>query len=552
MRISAASTGTAGGNRAGDLLAGLSLAGLLLPEAVAYSSIANLPPHMGIIALLAGLACYALLGSSRFAIVSATSSSAAVLAAATATMAIGDPAHRVVLAAGLVLLTGVFFLVAGMARMGNITDFIAKPVMRGFTFGLAIVIIVKQLPKVFGVHPQHGELMPLVAELFGHVGAWNPVAVAVGAIALALLFLLARLKSVPGAMIVIALGIAASRWLDLSHYGVGLVGPIILQRPALTWPQLARADWIQLAELAVAMVMILYAESYGSIRSFAMKHGDTVEPNRDLLALGAANVFSGLLQGIPVGAGYSATSANEAAGATSRWAGAIAAIAVFIVVMALLSWVALTPEPVLAAIVIHAVSHTLKPATLRPYFQWRRDRLVVVAAVLGVLLLGVLDGLMAAIGISILMLLRRLADSRLSILGQLGQGHDFVRIDLHPEARPVAGILILRPEEPLFFANAEKILGQARRHINDAAQPVRAIILSLEESPDLDSSSLEALRDFAGFVHAGGKILLLARLKNSVQDILKRADVAGLPPSAIMDLSVDDAVAAVAAIQEVS
>ncbi|MFJ3044761.1 SulP family inorganic anion transporter [Herbaspirillum chlorophenolicum] len=552
MRISAASTGTAGGNRAGDLLAGLSLAGLLLPEAVAYSSIANLPPHMGIIALLAGLACYALLGSSRFAIVSATSSSAAVLAAATATMAIGDPAHRVVLAAGLVLLTGVFFLVAGMARMGNITDFIAKPVMRGFTFGLAIVIIVKQLPKVFGVHPQHGELMPLVAELFGQVGAWNPVAVAVGAIALALLFLLARLKSVPGAMIVIALGIAASRWLDLSHYGVGLVGPIVLQRPALTWPQLARADWIQLAELAVAMVMILYAESYGSIRSFAMKHGDTVEPNRDLLALGAANVFSGLLQGIPVGAGYSATSANEAAGATSRWAGAIAAIAVFIVVMALLPWVALTPEPVLAAIVIHAVSHTLKPATLRPYFQWRRDRLVVVAAVFGVLLLGVLDGLMAAIGISILMLLRRLADSRLSILGQLGQGHDFVRIDLHPEARPVAGILILRPEEPLFFANAEKILGQARRHINDAAQPVRAIILSLEESPDLDSSSLEALRDFAGFVHAGGKILLLARLKNSVQDILKRADVAGLPPSAIMDLSVDDAVAAVAAIQEAS
>ncbi|WP_343584100.1 SulP family inorganic anion transporter [Herbaspirillum sp.] len=544
MRLFATASAAAGGSRASDLLAGLSLAGLLLPEAVAYSSIANLPPHMGIIALLAGLACYALLGSSRFAIVSATSSSAAVLAAATATMAGGDPAHRVVLATGLVILTGVLFLIAGMARMGNITDFIAKPVMRGFTFGLAIVIIVKQLPKVVGVHPTHGGLMPLVAELFGQVGAWNPVALAVGAIALALLFLFARMKSVPGAMIVIALGIAASRWLELSRHGVGLVGPIVLQRPTLTWPQLARADWAQLAELAVAMVLILYAESYGSIRSFAMKHGDTVAPNRDLLALGAANVFSGLLQGIPVGAGYSATSANEAAGATSRWAGAIAAIAVLVVVMVLLPWVALTPEPVLAAIVIHAVSHTLKPAALRPYFQWRRDRLVVVAAVLGVLLLGVLDGLMAAIGISILMMLRRFADSRLSVLGRLGEGHDFVRLDLHPEALPVAGILIFRPEEPLFFANAEKILGQARQRINDAAQPVNAIILSLEESPDLDSSSLEALRDFAGFVHAAGKRLLLARLKSSVQEILKRADIAGLPPSDIIDLSVDDAVAA--------
>lgn len=544
MRLFATTSATAGGSRASDLLAGLSLAGLLLPEAVAYSSIANLPPHMGIIALLAGLACYALLGSSRYAIVSATSSSAAVLAAATATMGTGDPVHRMVLAAGLILLTGVLFLIAGMARMGNVTDFIAKPVMRGFTFGLAIVIIVKQLPKVVGVHPLHGELMQLVAELFGQVGRWNPVAVAVGAIALALLFLFARMKSVPGAMIVIVLGIGASRWLDLSHYGVGLVGSIVLQRPTFTWPQLARADWLQLAELAVAMVMILYAESYGSIRSFAMKHGDTVAPNRDLLALGAANVFSGLLQGMPVGAGYSATSANEASGATSRWAGAVAALAVLIVVMTLLPWVALTPEPVLAAIVIHAVSHTLKPAALRPYFQWRRDRLVVVAAVLGVLLLGVLDGLMAAIGISILMMLRRFADSRLSALGRLGQGHDFVRLDLHPEARPVAGILIFRPEEPLFFANAEKILGQARQRINDAEQPVNAIILSLEESPDLDSSSLEALRDFAGFAHAAGKRLLLARLKNSVQELLRQADIAGLPPADIIDLSVDDAVAA--------
>jgi len=525
-----------------DLVAGLSLAGLLLPEAVAYSSIANLPPHMGIIALLAGLVCYGLLGASRFAIVSATSSSAAVLAAATSTMANGDPVHRLMLTGGLVICTGVVFLLASAARMGSVTDFIAKPVLRGFAFGLAIVIILKQLPKILGVQPQHGDLLRFVPELFYRAVEWNRYAIAVGALALLALFLLSRLKNVPGAMVVIILGIAASRWLDLGAHGVGMVGHIALQSPSPTLPRLAHTDWLQIAELAIAMVLILYAESYGSIRNFAMKYGDAIRPNQDLLALGVANLCSGLLQGLPVGAGYSATSANEAAGAVSRLAGMVAAAAIFIVVMTLLAQIALTPEPVLAAIVIHAVSHALKPSTFRPYFQWRSDRLVVIASVLGVLVLGVLDGLMAAIGVSILMMLRRLSDSRLSLLGRLGQGHDFVSTGLHPEAVPVPGIIILRPEEPLFFANVERILNQARQQMERAAPPAHTVILSLEESPDLDSSSLEALRDFARFVYSQEKHLLLARLKGSVQDILKRANMPELPPLSITDLSVDDAV----------
>jgi MFS superfamily sulfate permease-like transporter len=273
-----------------------------------------------------------------------------------------------------------------------------------------------------------------------------------------------------------------------------------------------------------------------------MKHGDKISPNRDLAALGVANLVSGLFHGMPVGAGYSVTAANEAAGAVSRFAGVIAAAVILLIVLTMLPVVALTPEPVLAAIVIHAVSHTLNPAMFRPYFQWRRDRIVVVAAVLGVLILGVLDGLLAAIAVSLFMMLRRISEARVSILGRLGDGHDFVNIALHSEAHPQSGILIVRPDEPLFFANVERILNLIRHQVRDAGGSIHTVILSLEESPDLDSSSLESLRDFYAALIAQGKQVLFCRLKESAQELLRRANIVDLPISSICGLSVDEAV----------
>ena len=527
-----------------DLLAGLSLAGLLLPEAVAYSSIANLPPQAGVMALFAGLVCYGLIGTSRFAIVAATSSSAAVLAAASASMASGNSTLRLAITMGLVLLTGVFFVIAGLARIGSISDFIAKPVLRGFAFGLAIVIILKQFANVVGVHLQHADVMRVLIDLGSTTAHWNWAAVVVAGIALALLFLFARVPHLPGGLVVIVLAIAAGKWLNLAQYGIGLVGTIHLDIDTPALPVLTYAEWLRIAELSVAMVLILYAESYSSIRTFALKHGDAVLPNRDLLALGAANLVSGLFHGMPVGAGFSATSANDAAGAVSRMAGWCAALTLLGIVLTLLPAIALTPEPVLAAIVMHAVSHTLRPGVFRPYFNWRRDRTVIIAAVLAVLALGVLDGLLAAVGVSLMMLLKRLAESSVSVLGRLGSGHDFVNLKAHAEARPVPGMLILRPETALFFANADRILAQARRDIAAAGGAVRVVILSLEESPDLDSTAVEAISDFYKALLAENRHLLFARLKSPVQRVLNRAAIAGLTMAALIELSVDDAVEA--------
>lgn len=503
-----------------DVLAGLSIAGLLLPEAVAYSSIAALAPQAGVIALFAGLLCYGVFGTSRFAIVAATSSSAAVLAAATSTLANGDPQLRSSLAIALVLVTGVLFVLAGLFKLGRVTSFIAKPVLRGFSFGLALTIILKQLASVVGVHLSDGNLVRFLPQLLGQLPQWNWAAAGVAGVALLLLAVFARFPRVPGGLLVVMIGIAAGQWLNLPTYGIKLIGVIDLSLELPSLPVLPFTDWLRLGELGFAMVMILYAESYGSISSFALKHGDRVSSNRDLLALGASNLMSGLFHGMPVGAGYSATSANEAAGANSRLAGGVAALVVLVIVLTVLPYIALTPEPVLAAIVMHALGRGLSLKPLGRYFVWQRDRVLVVCAVVAVLTLGVLDGLLVSVAISVLLMLKQLSVADIQVLGRAGDGHDFVDLERHPSASAVPGVLIVRPGEALFFANVERILGGALHLVRHSEMPIHTVILSLEESPNLDGTSIEALQEFFVRVHAEGKQLVLARLKHRAKAAL--------------------------------
>jgi MFS superfamily sulfate permease-like transporter len=520
-----------------DLLAGISMAGLLLPEAVAYSGLANLPPQAGVVALFAGLVCYGLIGRSRFAIVSATSSSAAVLAAAT--HAVGnDAAQRIALASILVAGAGVVLIVAGSLRLGAMSNLIARPVLRGYAFGLAVVIAVKQWPLIVGTHAQASGFLPMVFELLRGIGGWHGASLLCGLLALVVLVVAQRVNRVPGALVVIVASILASPW--LAQHGVALIGPIDLapSLPAFALPP--TEQWLPLTEFALALMFILYAESYGSIRFYALKHDDAVQPNRDLVALGVANLIAGLLQGTPVGAGYSATSANEAAGAQSRRAGAYAAATVLLFVLLFLRFIERIPQPVLGAIVIHAVSYSLRIGAFRTYFIWQRDRLVALAAVAAVLAFGVLDGLLAAVAFSLIMLLRLLANPRLSVLGRAGR-HDYVSVERYPQATIVPHLLVLRPEERLFFGNAEPLHAMARDEV--LRRPDTAlVVLSLEESPDLDSTAIETLGEFCAWLALRGIGIRVARLKESARDALQRADLPPFREAAFDYSSVDDAV----------
>jgi len=521
-----------------DLLAGLAIAGLLLPEAVAYSGVANLPPQAGVIALFGGLICYALIGSSRFAIVSATSSSAAVLASAMLALGATGAAQRIAVASILVVGAGTAFLLAGALKLGAISNLIARPVLRGYAFGLALVIAVKQWPTLTGMHASSSEFFALIAELVRAAPSWHLPSLICGLAALLGLFVLERLPRVPGALAVIVAGIAAAP--ALAAHGVALTGPIDL-RPAV--PHFVLPDGTHLpalAEFSLALMFILYAESYGSIRTYALKHDDAVQPNRDLLALGAANAVAGLLQGTPVGAGYSATSANEAAGASSRYAGLAAAGAVLLLVLVFLPLIERIPQPVLAAIVIHAVSKSLRVTVFANYFRWRRDRQVALAAVLAVMTFGVLNGLLAAIGFSLAWLLKSLASPRLTVLGLVG-GHDYVDVERFPQAVRTPGLLVLRPEEAVFFGNAEPLLMRARELVL-ASPGTQRVVLSFEESPDLDSTALETVAEFCAWLASRGIDIRVARLRHTVRDALLRGQLPQLPAAALDYSSVDDAV----------
>lgn len=522
-----------------DLIAGLCVAGLMLPEGVAYAGIAGLPPQRAIFAGVAGCLGYALVGRSRFAIVSATSSSAAILAATLAALSVA-PADKAALATLVALLTGLLFLLAAAARLGGLTGFISRPVLRGFAFGIAVTIIVHQLPIIAGVQVQAPDIARFCVRLIAAAPRWNLDSIVTGGITLAALLILRRYPAIPGALIVLVLGIVAARLLDLPGHQVAVVGAI---DTSLSWPSLphlARSGYSHVAQLTVPLVLILFAESWGTIRTLALRHGDTVEANRELGALGVANILSALAQGMPVGAGFSAGSASEAAGAKTRATGVIAGIGLAILILLATTWIAQLPEPVLAAVVIAALTHALNPAPFVRLWHLDRDQYVAVAAACGVLVLGVLNGMLLAILLSLAALLQRLATPKVARLGRLGDSHDYVDLARHPEATAPAHIAIWRPTAPLFFANAERMLTVVAASAH-AEPSMRGIILSLEESYDLDSTALDALIEFDRTMTALGLRLQLARLHDRARDLLGAADAQDLAQRS--SYSVDDAVA---------
>lgn len=505
----------------GDLLAGLAVAGLLLPEAIAYAGIAGLSPQRALLAAIVGGLVYALAGRSRFAIVAPTSSSAAILAAALANLP-GDAAQKGEAATLVVAFVGVFFLVGSLTRVGNLSGFISRPVLKGFALGLAVTIILRQMPLLLGVHVPAHALPAFVADLARALPQASGASLATGLGALAVLAVLRRWRAVPAAFLVLVGSIALSAAFDLPGKGVATVGmiPLTLEWPAV--PQLSGDVLSHVAQLTLPLVLILFAESWGTMQSLALRHGDALKPDREVRALGLSNVASAAFGGMPVGAGFSAGSLAEAAGARSRMTAVVAALGLCALVLAGRDALAFLPQPVLAAVVIAAIAHALD---LRPFVRlWRidRDRLMGPAAAVGVLVLGVVNGMLLAIALSVVALLRRLAQPIVMALGRLPESHDFVDMARHPEARPVPGIAIWRPAEPLFFGNADQVIGAIEAAL-DREPAAAAVVLSLEESFDLDSTALDALLQFDAYLRRGGRTLYLARVRDAIRDLLASA-----------------------------
>ena len=465
-----------------DLVAGAALAGLLVPEGLAYAGIAGVSPEVGLYSAAAGLAVYALFGSSRHLAVSCTSGSAAMLAALVAPLAAGDAGRYATLASATAIVAGLLFLVASVLKLGFISEFISKPVLKGFVFGLALTIMIKQAPKLLGIEKGHGDTLDQAWQAIISLPRSNPWTVAVGACALTVIFLLGALAPrIPSALVVFMLGILGVQYFGLHEHGVEIVGRVPTGLPHVGLPVVSRGDLIELFTGAIGIVLIVYAEALAAGRTFAAQYKYNVNPNQELAAMGLANLASGITQGIIVGGGMSGTAANAAGGARSQLSSITAALISVLTLLFLMPLFQNLPEAALGAIVIHAVWHLADVKEMRRLASLKTGSIwVALTAIAAVLVLGVLKGLILAMCLTLAALLKKVSAPLDSVLGRLPGTGTFVDLALHSEAESIPGLLILRPNGLLFFANANRFSNRLRAAIKNAPGPIREVILNLE------------------------------------------------------------------------
>jgi len=508
-----------------DVIAGVALAGLLVPEAMGYAGIAGLPPQAGLYATVFGLLAYAVFGSSRQLVVSPTSASSAILAATVAPLAATDPGKFMMLASAVTLVLGGLFLLAGTLKLGFLSDFISKPVLKGFVFGVALSIVIKQLPKLLGIVPGKGHAYQQLWHTLRHGGEANLWSVVVGLAAMGVLFAFDRwLPRIPGALVVLVGGIAVSKAFDLHSYGVHIVGAIPPGLPLPGLPVLTWAEWLEAAPAAVGLVMVLFAESMGAARTFASKNGYEVDANQELRALGLANATSAVFHGMQVGGGTSGTAANDANGAQSQVSAIAASASVALTLLFLTRWFYHLPEAVLAAIVMHAVWHLLDYKTLQHFhrvstLEFRES----LAAIFGVLAFDILNGLLLAVLLTLTALMRFLVMPQVVVLGRLRQTGEFADIERHPDAEQFPGILILRVDRIWFFANANGIRDHAKRLIRQAPAPLHTVILNLAPVSLLDVTAAEVLAQLHASSEKHGRRMVLAGVRDPVRDTMEKA-----------------------------
>lgn len=509
-----------------DVIAGLTLWGLVVPEAMAYAGVAGLPPQMGLYTLVASLLVYALLGTSRHLVVQATSATAALIASSVTAVMIAtgaaagvesmDPAAYQQYASAFVLMVGAVFLIAGVARLGFITQFLSKPVMDGFVMGLAVFVAVGQLNKLFGVEKGEGNTIQKLLTIVRELPEANWMTFAVGASALALLFLLPRLnRKLPAGLLVLFGYIALSTALGLNAtYGVEVAGQLPQGLPSLSLPIVSLEALLAMVAPAIGVLLVAYSEGLGVAREFAEKHGYEIDANQELNATALTNLASGLFGGMIAGGSMSASAVKEAAGARSQVANLVTWLATIITVLFLTPLFRSLPEAVLAALIIHAVWHIIASRKLRrirlesPAEYW-----LGALTFAGVILVDVLEGMLLGLILSLLVFIYKSIRPHLSQLGRVpntpGAYSDLSR---HPENLPVPGLLILRLNAPLYYANALTVVERVKQMVADTDPRPVAVLFDAAAQDDLDITSAEALKSLIKGLREQGIVVYLAEV----------------------------------------
>ena len=505
-----------------DLVSGVVVGAIMVPVAMAYAQMAGVPPQAGLYAAIVGMAAYAIFATSRHLKITTSSTMAIMSLAVVAPLAAGDPASFMALSSALAITVGIVMLVLAFMKLGFISDFLAKSVMTGYIFGVACTIAISQLPKVFGIPGGSGTFFEQVRQFIANLPQTNVYTLALGAGTIVLILLIARFKPrIPGPVVALVLGILLSSLLQLNaKYGVSIVGEIPIGMASPTIPKISLEAIPFLIAGAAGIVFLAVGETLGTGRAYAAKYHYEVDADQELVALGAANVSSGLFQGITIDMSLSNTASGEAAGERTQLSSLVSAGVILAVVLLLAPLLRNLPSAVLGAIVLTSILGLFNVKELRRYSRQRKtDFVLALVALLGVVWSSVTVGLAIAVVLSLVMLLYRASRPYIARLGKRASG-EYGDMDRHPDAQGISGLVILRLDAPLYFFNANvartQILEQTR-----VEPPPQAILLDLGASADLDIGTSDMLRDLTSDLRQAGIDLLFAQVRSSVRERMR-------------------------------
>jgi high affinity sulfate transporter 1 len=506
-----------------DLIAGLTLAAYLLPAGLGDASLANLPPEAGLYACLFSGLVFWLFCSSRHTTITVTSAISLLIGASLGPISGGDAARFRALAACIAILVAAMGFLAWLFSAGTIVNFISESVMVGFKCGVALFIASTQLPKLFGFKGAHGGFWEQSGYFLTHLRDTHYASLVLGAIALAALALgKIVLKNKPVALFVVVFGIVAASLFGPDAHGVKLLGEVPHGIPHLRLPPVRWSDANDVLPLAFACFLLAAVETAAIGRTFVAKHGGRLDNNQELLAIAAANLAAGLGQGLPVSGGMSQSAVNENAGARTPLSGFIAAVIVLLVAIFLSRSLRNLPQPVLAAVVLVAVTGLFRADALKRF--WHADRgefVIAFAALVGVLTSGLLRGVLIGAIISLIQLLRRAANPHVAILGRIPGTHRFTDCARHADNERDPRVMIFRPESGLVYFNIDHVRETILTAIRAQPTPPELVVLDLSASPRVDIQSVEALAGMADELAAEGIKLQAVEARASVRDALR-------------------------------
>ncbi len=510
-----------------DVVAGIVLTALLVPAGMGYAEASGLPAIYGLYATMVPLVVYALVGPSRILVLGPDSSLAPLIAAAILPLAAGSEAQAVALAGMLAILSGALCMLAGFARFGFIAELLSKPVRYGYMNGIALTVLLSQLPKLFGFSVDaEGVIAEARAFARGVAdGETNTVALVIGVACLLVILGFKRWRpQVPGVLVaVVGATVAVGAFGLAERYDLSVVGPLPKGLPSFGFPSVSADHLTALVAGAVGIALVSFADTSVLSRTFAVRGGYRVDPNQELVALGAANVAAGFFQGFSVSSSSSRTPVAEAAGARTQATGLVGALAIALMLLLFPNLLRDLPDSALAAVVISAAIGLIEAAGVRKLYRVHRTEFALsIACFLGVALLGVIEGIFIAVALSLLNFIRRAWRPHHAVLGRADDVKGYHDVTRYPDAKRVPGLVLFRWDAPLFFANAEEFADEVRQAIASSPTPVRWVVVAAEPITDLDTTAADVLKELDGELATEGIDLRFAEMKDPVKDRLKR------------------------------